>query len=49
MSIRQPRRSRAERMREVAEHHREIASHHSALMDLYYEEADRLEEDFDEE
>ena len=41
-SIRQPRGSRAERLRAIAGHHR-------ALAELYEEEAERLEEDFDEE
>lgn len=49
MAVRQPRRSRAERMREIAKHHKEIASHHNALIELYLEEADRLDEDFDVE
>jgi hypothetical protein len=34
-------------MREIAKHHSTLADTHRALGELYNEEADRLDEDFD--
>ncbi len=44
--VSQPRRSRVERIRQIAAHHRTLAETHNALVDLYEEEAARLEVDF---
>jgi hypothetical protein len=54
--VRAPRRSRAERMRELGRLHTALTAHmdeisrlNTAIAELYGEEADRLDEDFSEE